>query len=283
MITIRLNGGLGNQMFQFAAAFALARRQNCPIGLDTDRLDRHGASPDTSRPYLLDHFKLPPSTKPRSTLVNKVRRLFGVERVYREPHFHFDEAFFGLESPITLEGYFQSERYFSDITGEVRATFVPNAPLSPAAAQSAVAIAASSNPVAVHIRRGDFITNPNAAKYHVLLDADYYRRALQIVCDRFPAESELFLFSDDPDYVEQALSFVGTRHVIRGNGDRPWEDMALMAQCRHHVIANSSFSWWGAWLAGKRGQTVIAPRNWFKGSGMANNLKDLFPAGWEVI
>jgi hypothetical protein len=292
MITIRLIGGLGNQMFQFAAASALGHRRGCPVAIDKGRIDdrrrwlpnRGRRSSDTRRTYMLDRFNLPQSVRRRSHAYVRLRQLLGVERVYREPHFHFDPAFLDLACPVTLLGYFQSERYFCDIADDVRAMFTLKEPLSPNTSRMLDAIAGKREAVALHVRRGDYVTNPTAADAHSLLDTEYYRAALQIMRDRLGHEPDVFLFSDEPEHAERMFSFVTNRTLVRGNADCPWIDMALMARCRHHIIANSSFSWWGAWLAKHPAQMVVAPRNWFRGNAaQSHSLKDFYPVGWQVI
>lgn len=277
-------------MFQFAAARALAHGAGGIVGVDVGALDRGGvfarasAGRDTARSYMLDRFNLPQPVRRRSRAYGRLRRWLGRETIYREPHFHYDPAFQSLKGPVTLSGYFQSERYFAAIADAVRAMYTLAVPLSPTADATLAAIANTPEAVAVHVRRGDYITNPAAAAAHTLLDADYYRRALTILRERLGREPDVFLFSDEPDQVAEVLPLAGRQTLVRGHADRPWEDLALMARCRHHIIANSSFSWWGAWLAKNPTQAVIAPRDWFKGRmAETNNLKDFYPAGWVVI
>ncbi len=201
---------------------------------------------------------------------------------YREPHFHFDHGFESLGPQTELFGTFQSERYFSSIADQIRRYFEPREPFGAAARVAADRIAESMLPVSVHVRRGDYLQAATAA-VHGILDNGYYRRALAEIEDRIGRSPDLFAFSDDLDAAAQVLNFVPPNRVtyIAGDPARPWEDMALIARCRHHLIANSSFSWWGAWLNRSRDKIVVAPRSWFTQKGLlTRDTRDLYPFGW---
>ena len=204
---------------------------------------------------------------------------------YRESHFHYDPAFEALGPQTSLFGYFQSERYFSSIAENLRIWFSLREPLGDAAAAALKQIEASRMPVSVHVRRGDYL-KPGTLEYHGVLGEPYYREALVHIEAAAGQEVELFVFSDDASAAEQVLNFVPKSRLFHVHGDpeRPWEDMALMARCRHHVIANSSFSWWGAWLNRSTDKIVGAPRAWFAPSELKKlNTDDLYPSGWVLI
>ena len=204
---------------------------------------------------------------------------------YREPHFHYDPAFEALGSQTALFGYFQSERYFSAIAGSLRDWFSPREPFGGAAADVLSRIEASRLPISVHVRRGDYL-NPGAAEFHGILGETYYREALGRLEAGVGPEAELFVFSDDAAAAEQALNFVPKSRLnhVCGDPERPWEDIGLMARCRHHLIANSSFSWWGAWLNRSPDKVVVAPRAWFAPAELKKlNTADLYPPGWILI
>jgi glycosyl transferase family 11 len=304
VITVSLIGGLGNQMFQYAAGKALAERHGVPLALDISGFKNYAL-----RSFLLDRLLVPevialpsqtePIQKPeinftRAKWKARIDRLLvkaGLPRLtpspsdYREPHFHYDPAFEALGPQTTLFGYFQSERYFISIAESLRDWFSPCEPLGDAVAAALARIEASRLPISVHIRRGDYL-NPGTAEYHGILGDSYYRDALVRLGAGANQDAELFVFSDDVAAAEQVLNFVPkSRQVyVRGDPARPWEDMALMARCRHHVIANSSFSWWGAWLNRSPDKIVIAPRAWFAPNELrSKNTKDLYPAGWILV
>jgi hypothetical protein len=306
LITVSLFGGLGNQMFQYAAAKALAQRHRVPLALDLSGFSDSGIV--MPRRFLLDRLRVPEAVAgSEGTGVSKAVKYFfrakwmgridsllgcsGLPKLpqsphfYREPHFHYDPTFEALGPRTAVFGYFQSERYFGPIARDLRKWFAPRERLAGAAADVLARIEASRLPASVHIRRGDYL-NPGTAEFHGILGEPYYREALGRLGGAIRGEPELFVFSDDPEAAEQVLNFVPSSRLthVRGAPERPWEDMALMARCRHHVIANSSFSWWGAWLNRAPDKVVVAPRAWFAQTQLSKwNTCDLYPPAWLLV
>jgi hypothetical protein len=301
LIVVHVVGGLGNQMFQYAAALALARRHDVAL-----QIDASGFRFYRSRPFQLDKLSIPaeylPSrhaepllpVRPSAALDLAERvlrrigrpRTFGRRGLYREPHYHFDRKFFELKPPVLLDGYFQSERYFAPVTDELRRHFRSQLPLAPAAAGVGDVIERTASSISVHVRRGDYITAAGAARTHGVPDSGYYRRAMDILASRNGGDFRVFLFSDAPDEAARLLDFIpaGRLVVVRGDTAQPWDGMALMAKCRHHIIANSSFSWWGAWLDPRPDKAVIAPRAWFTPDELRRkNTCDLYPEQWILV
>ncbi len=304
MITVSLIGGLGNQMFQYAAGKALAARHGVPLALDVSGFRNYAL-----RPFLLDRLQVPEadavsaSSAPAAKAPDRFARSLWRQRAdrllafaglpksamslgeYREPHFHFDPAFERLGPQTALFGYFQSERYFASIAENLADWFSTREPLGDAAAAVLTRIERSQMPISVHVRRGDYL-KPGTAEFHGILGELYYREALRRLEDTIGRDAELFVFSDDAAAAEQVLNFVSRSRLVHVCGDPkcPWEDMALMARCRHHVIANSSFSWWGAWLNRWQDKVVIAPHAWFAlGELSKQNTGDLYPPGWVLV
>jgi hypothetical protein len=302
VITISLIGGLGNQMFQYAAGKALAERHGVPLALDLSGFKNYAL-----RSFLLDRLRIPevidspaqaePIQMPeinfaRAKWKARIDRLLvkaGLPKLtplpneYREPHFHYDSAFEALGPQTALFGYFQSERYFSSIADALRGWFAPREPLGAAAAAALAKIEASRLAISVHVRRGDYLI-PGTVEYHGILGEPYYREALGRL--EVGQDAELFVFSDDAAAAEQVLSFVPKSQLVhvRGDPECPWEDMALMARCQHHVIANSSFSWWGAWLNPSSDKLVVAPRAWFAPDELSRrNTGDLYSPRWILV
>lgn len=293
-------------MFQYAAGKALACRHGVELALDKTAFRNYAL-----RSFLLDRLQIPEAhatadqrlndkPKPATDFAvmrwrNRADRLvagFGLRKLspvpatYSEPHFQFDPDFFALNSTVSLFGYFQSERYFADVTDKLRDHFQPRDGLGRQAQSIADAIAGSALPVSVHIRRGDYVKSVETARVHGVLGAAYYRKALSILQGALASSITVFVFSDDPDDAEAVLDFVPRENLVhvRGDRDRPWEDMALMARCRHHVIANSSFSWWGAWLNPSSDKIVVAPREWFTPAELRRrNTCDLYPRDWILV
>jgi hypothetical protein len=303
VITVSLIGGLGNQMFQYAAGKALAERHGVPLALDISGFRNY-----VLRPFLLDRLLVPeavtsvqeePPPKPelnftRAKWKGRIDRLLGKAGLpklaaspneYREPHFHYDPAFEALGPRISLFGYFQSERYFSSIAESLRDWFSPREPLGTPTKAALKQIETSRLPVSVHVRRGDYL-KPGTAEVHGILGEQYYRRAISRIESSLGGEVDFFIFSDDCVAAEQVLDFLPKPRLVhvRGDPERPWEDMALMSRCRHHVIANSSFSWWGAWLNRSPDKIVMAPRAWFTPTELKKlNTADLYPPGWILV
>jgi hypothetical protein len=293
-ITIRLVGGLGNQMFQYAAGVGLARHRDGRLLLDLSAFANYAAWP-----YQLDKLRVPqdigqspaPVWPPNGSLAARVGRRLSrgapkaVNGVYVEPHFHFDQNFFELGGEhIRLEGYFQSPLYFAGCDQLLRERFQPIAGFGATAQAWADRIDAAPGSVSLHVRRGDYVNNPDVAAVHASVEQGYYDRAIATIRRMFGDELDFFVFSDDPAFATQAFAALPRAHVVRSDPERSWEDMFLMARCQHHIIANSSYSWWGAWLNAKPDKVVFAPAQWFTRQRLATtNIIDLFPSGWIIL
>lgn len=289
-VIVRLVGGLGNQMFQYAAGRAVAVRNEAPLTLD---LSWFGTDPE--RQYALAPFminarirddqnreRLKPSWV--EWFAGRVRRTLnfpcqGVP-VFFEKSFRYDPEIEVISAPIILNGYFQSERYFSSIQSLIAEEFsLQHEPKS--ATAEMLALIHASDAICVHIRRGDYITNSSANAYHGTCGLEYYNDALAEVSTGL-RNPHCFVFSDDPLWVRENFktSILMTLVDIHGTQEAH-EDLRLMRECRHFVIANSSFSWWGAWLSASEGKRVVAPKVWFKNS--ENATTDLIPSGWRRV
>lgn len=291
MIISQLLGGLGNQMFQYAAAYALADRLHVPCKVDLREFQ------ENPRPYELDRFVGEPQAasagevpaRPGLWQARAIRLCarYGLpERWYRGHRFterrpfSYDERFERLTDPTYLVGYYQSERYFVRVADKIRHAFAFRQ--EPAGLNAEMITCVSDgNSVSVHVRRGDYVSNPHANRYHGTCKPDYYARAFQYVAGRIETP-QFFAFSDDPDWVRANIAFPGPVTFLTHNiGESSWEDMRLMSHCRHHVIANSSFSWWGAWLDPRPDKIVVAPAQWMRDPTI--EAKDLIPHGWKRL
>jgi hypothetical protein len=282
MIVVRLQGGIGNQLFQYAAAYALSRRLGCPLAMDLSIYEK-----EKVRRYALDQFNIPqrivppPFLRTGSPVMQRAMAAFGLRPflTYREPHCQYDPRFLNLSPPVQIRGYFQSERYFAPVASELRGQMKLAVPLSEPAMKVAREIAASRMPISIHARRGDYLLSEGQA-----LDIAYFQQAYSIMNALVAKQATYFVFSDDYEYAEAGFEFLPDRVIVRGDPHRAWEDLVLMSQCRHHVIANSSFSWWGAWLNSSSDKRVIGPRRWFAESiATRYNPIDLYPPGSILI
>lgn len=284
-IVVALEGGLGNQMFQYAAARAVAVRTSSQLELDIRPLLASG-----ERGYGLDTFRLRPPPEiiadgqpPRRH--GRIRRyinsiLWG-ERVFRESGFRYDPAVLSISPGIRMEGYFQSERYFTDVSQTIREDFTPREDLLAEISRTAEKLIPKESCVSLHVRRGDY-TNPATMAIHGLLDASYYEKALRLVAERAGQTLPICVFTDDPTWVRANLALPGEPRFVSEHTRTPLQDMMLMSRCTHHITANSSFSWWGAWLNPNQGKIVVTPREWFQPISRLDT-HDLRPAGWIQI
>jgi hypothetical protein len=176
-----------------------------------------------------------------------------------------------------LKGYWQSPKYFAPIENMIRRDLRVRTPLSGENKAIAGRIG-DSVAVSLHVRRGDYVTSEITSQYHGTCGAEYYYKAEQLLRDRL-GRFILFVFSDEPAWAEANLRFASSTVFVRHNGpDQHHEDMRLMSMCKHHIIANSTFSWWGAWLCQNPEKIIVAPKNWFREAG--HRTDDLIPPDW---
>lgn len=274
IVTLGVSGGLGNQLFQYAAARSLAIRCNADLVLDLSfyHSGRH-------RNFELQQFPIKAVLRdlPKSKFLAAVSQLAGslIPRPqYREKSFNYSREFEQITAPVILDGYFQSYKYFESCTNDIRSELKPP-DLNGAYNRRLIEAISSQQSAILHVRRGDYVTNAKAKKMFAECSVDYYRRAL----DLLPSSCPVFVFSDDIPWAKQNLN-IGDSAVFIGDGTprSGIEDLKLMSLGHHHIIANSTFSWWGAWLAGPRKGLTIAPARWFVDQAIIDS--DLFPADW---
>lgn len=288
-ITVRLRGGLGNQLFQFAAGSAVADRLACPLFVDTGPL-ADVLPGDTTRTFELDWLVDPANVLTGSPsvlsgrLLRRVARHLPIQlgaRTFTEGSFAYDATIAAVQRGTTLEGYFQSWRYFDSIKGPLRSRLQGAAPRSQWRASMEEQLSASGPWTAVHVRRGDYLKPRNSA-YHGLLGRSYYQTALAELAGR-GLDHRVVLFSDDP---EAAGGLVGPQavpvEIVRPPADtNPIESILLMSRATAVVTANSSFSWWAAWLADPSSSTVVTPVPWLSQANADES--DLRPPGWATV
>jgi hypothetical protein len=218
--------------------------------------------------------------------LGRCSRLLTRWAVYKERGHRFDPSLFTVPSGTVLQGYWQSERYFKQERNALANELSPVQRL-PALLESWRREMASSPSVSVHVRRGDYVALPSAASFHGALPLAYYRRAIERIRQVEPSPV-CYVFTDDPAWCRSNLVLDGCKvhHVSAELASNSIQDLALMRSCRHHIIANSSFSWWGAWLAGADtpgGGVVVAPRRWFADATDTAAVADRFPSHWELL
>lgn len=289
MVIVRLIGGLGNQMFQYAAGRRLARMLGVKLKLDISEFDKY-----TLRTYDLGVFNIQESfATPEEVAALTVRKQGIVERmigwILREParmtptyirekeKFHFDPDILNLPNNVYLEGSWQSEKYFADIGMIIRQEFTVKTPPVGKNKELMKRIA-SYESVSLHVRRRDYVSNPRTNRFHGTCDLDYYFRCVEYLA-QILENPQFFAFSDEPEWVRHNLRLPYLTTVVDHNGiDKAYEDLRLMSQCKHHIIANSTFSWWGAWLSQNPERIVLAPKGWLRSHDY--DPRDLIPDRW---
>jgi hypothetical protein len=293
-LRLRLNGGLGNQLFEYAAGLYYSERLSIPLEIVRPHIKLNGPRVAFPRPFQLDRFSITESITP-ATAVDRLlssprpqllRGRDAVSRLYRariveEPGIY---SFFPdllddvTAATIHLIGYWQASAYAAAVEAKLRRSLVLTSEPGETNVRYADAIRALECPVSVHIRGGDYASH--AAVSWVLMP-EYYAAAVAKMQDKYPRAS-FVVFSDDPEVARQVMSTTEVGLWVNGNDTaNAYEDLRLMSICKHHIIANSSFSWWGAWLNRAPVKTVIAPRYWL------NSYDSYFPAlcppTWDVV
>jgi len=282
MIISHCIGGLGNQLFQYAAGRTLALRYNVPLKMDISGFDSYdlrkfelpGFHASFSIATETEIKKLKPAnnfSKAVSYLKPKRYRTY-----HREHFFHYDPSFMYAGPDTYLKGNFQSELYFREISAVLKEELRIRESLITACIDYGNVLA-GENSIAVHIRRGDY-TKKTFLEYHGLCPKEYYQEAMHLIQSKVQ-DPVFYFFSDDIPWTKDNLDIPGARYVSGNTTSTHFEDLYLMSRCRHAIIANSSFSWWGAWLNPNPGKIIIGPKNWFGPRG-PKDTRDILPADW---
>lgn len=262
MIDVRLKGGLGNQMFQYALGRVLSIKHNTNLFLDLNYFKNKNFTP---REYNLDQFNIKAQIIEKSRIPLLLKFFLPLIKKIN------------WNGNIYLDGYFQSEKYFKEYTEVIRKDFtLKNSP-----AQNIQILAEEikkANSVCIHVRRGDYVGN----KFHEVVDNEYYNKGIEYINSRTSIE-KIYVFSDDIEWCKNNLKFeFPTMFVDSGYaGEKGEGHMYLMSKCKNFIIANSSFSWWGAWLASYPAKIIVAPKQWFPDASI--NTDDLIPKEWVRI
>ena len=294
-VIVSLYGGLGNQLFQYATGRSLSILNKSELIFDLGWFDEsEQLSETTPRKYTLSnvglHFKCQSVGLPHfyhklrfwrvvSRFLSKIGLLKNRVPLYNEAGTRFDKNLLSLNSPIWLNGYWQSYKYFESISDVIKSD-LQQKKLSSDTGKLLKEIE-GKNAICIHFRRGDYITNKNAATTHGTCKVDYYYEGLNIVKKNF-ANPECYIFSDDPAWVRLNFKPSVPMTVVDINGpDEAYQDLFLMAACKRFIIANSSLSWWGAWLSSSENKVVVAPKKWF--ANKSYDTSDLIPPDWIRI
>ena len=290
MIIAEVAGGLANQMIIYAAARALAIHKNVELKLDLSALNKDktykyylhnlNISAELASPDEIAKIRQSSKMKIVEKIKNKLRKKLKIKvpYIYREPLCSYDDSFWSLPDDVYIGGNFISTKYFDKINDILIKEFAVKTALSSKTEEVCETIK-NCESVSIHVRRGDFASNPHTNEFHGLVDVDYYSRAIKYIESHVPNPS-YFLFSDNLEWAreniksEQPIIFVD--HVRQ---DDAYEDMHLMKHCKHNILANSGFGLFGARLNENSQKIVIAPKKWFANEEM-NALLDLIPKEW---
>ena len=292
MVISHIIGGLGNQMFQYALGRTLSLDRNESLHLDISGFNRYGLHQGfelsrvfecpvevASKTEIFDILGWQQLPLIRRILARSSMQVFRRDGFVVEPYFQYWPVINQIPQDSYLFGYWQSERYFQFHADIIRTDFIFKSPFVGGNVKLAEQIS-STNAVSLHVRRGDYVKNSKTTLIHGLCSLDYYRAAIQLMVER-TQEPYFYIFSDDITWVRDNLKIdLPHCYIDHNNGLDSYNDMHLMSLCRHHIIANSSFSWWGAWLNPNSEKIVIAPRKWFANE---NNVEDLIPEGWITL
>lgn len=287
MVVVQLLGGLGNQLYQYAIGRQIALTNDAPLKLELSKVAK-----DPLRTYRLKHFKIEAEIATPDDVIQAkggagmigrlLRRLDRFKPYYRrfwvkERHFHFDPKILTISGTVFLDGFWQSEAYFKSIEKKLREELALRSKLS-ACSERIAQTMQNTTSVSLHVRRGDYAANPDIY-YNCPLE--YYQNAIAKIKSRVE-NPHFFVFSDDPAWTRVNLTINDPTTFVTHNGvDRDYEDLWLISQCKHHIIANSTFSWWGAWLCSQPGKTIIAPKQWAWQAKY--NHKERIPEEWETL
>lgn len=285
MVIVRLIGGLGNQLFQYAYALSLTGK-GYRVKLDISEFDTYTLHGGFSLGHYGEGIEIASDAEvnavtrvgPLSTLVRKIQGKKS-RRIIKESNFSFDEKMLMPEDNHYLVGYFQSEKYFRNFREELLSSLSLEHKLSDYSQRVYADIIDSSVSVSVHIRRGDYVSDQSAYNTHGVCSLEYYFAAIQYFEECYP-EVDFYIFSDDIDWIKENLKVKRAQYITSEQTRFAGEDIYLMSQCDHNIVANSSFSWWGAWLNDNSSKEVIAPQQWYADSDMQRLSKTLVPDSW---
>ena len=290
MIVVRLSDGLGNQMFQYALALKLRNMYKTKVVFDMEYFQNNPL-----RKYELGVFgikvepvsELIPYRYPMTLWKRVLLRIYpvdiltGIQYVLERDKSYNDFVpmkNLDVNRIVVIQGFWQSEKYFCDISAEICRAFsfkkAPNVENENMIQQ----IKKTNNSVGIHVRRGDYLTDMGARDSFGTCSLEYYKRGMAYLEKKY-GEMNYFMFSDDIDWVRKSFhEYTNVTYVSHNKCKHAYEDMRLMSLCQHNIIANSTFSWWGAWLNNNPGKTVVAPRRWFQNDKIAP--KDIIPSSW---
>jgi hypothetical protein len=290
MIIVKLIGGLGNQMFQYALGYHLAKISDTGLKMDIAGFEKYKLHKVAIHHLNIDYGNSVIDNKK----INQLTNSYGVRgmlkssgilkpriKIIKEKAQDFEPGVISkYDEDVYIDGFWQSEKYFKPVEDEIRERLRVITPAS-VDNQQLLSKIQTCNAVSVHIRRADYVTNPKTLSFHGICSMDYYLEAARIIKSKI-SNPVFFIFSDDIEWAKKNIDFAAEQFFADiNNADTNYEDLRLMYSCKHHIIANSSFSWWGAWLNPAKEKIVIAPQKWFNTPGL--DSRDIIPDAWTRI
>ena len=283
MVIVRINGGLGNQMFQYAMAKSFAKNRN-----DIFKMDISFYPKQTLRKYELNLFYVKEDIaadkenimlRGQEGLYYKIRKKLNIP--LKRPSTYIRETLnFNIEKEVSypkeniyLDGIWQNEKYFFNIRKELISDFTPKIHLG-TEAKSYIEEIQKKNSISLHVRRGDYIANDHTKSFHGVCNIEYYKKAIEYIVSNVP-QPKFYIFSDDMQWCKKNFSFLENKVYVDKTANAI-EDLELMKNCKHNIIANSTFSWWGAWLNNFNNKIVITPKIWWE----AKPKQHIAPEKW---
>lgn len=286
MIIVKLKGGLGNQMFQYAMGKNIAHVHGMQLKFDILDFPDHN-----QRVYALDKFNVDTQKASQDEIFNlKYQNRNFLKKILRRAHkkssnyiqekdFILCKKILSINGSVYIDGYWQSEKYFKDNKAIIQYDFSIKHPLKGKNKKYSQLIS-SCDSVSMHIRRGDYVSNPVANNIHGICDTAYYKYCVDLIRQHLKLP-HFFIFSDEPAWVHENINLDFPFTIVdHNNTENAFEDMRLMSLCQHNIIANSSFSWWGAWLNSNPHKIVIAPQRWFTDKNKNIKTTNLVPDRW---
>lgn len=282
-VAVRILGGLGRQMFQYAFARSYALKHSKNLYLDISGCSPQGKG---KRPYLLEVFNIHPrfigSEEARKWKIKRhlpgfLRKLAGIKLYDEGMRFPYNAKLAENPGYAYLCGRFATEKYFMDYENIIREDFQIKCPPSPENAKIIEKIT-KENSVGIHVRCKPYAYTKNLYEVRGLCSFDYYMSAINYIAKRIE-KPVFYIFSDDPEWIRENFKIAYPTNIIDWNDEsKGFEDLRLMSLCKHNIMANSFFSWWAAWLNNNKRKIIIAPEKWFYGDEL--NIKDLIPENW---
>ena len=293
MVIVQLTGGLGNQLFQYAAGRSLSIYHNVPLLLDSSSFYRKTISElEIPRDFELYQFegvkeKIISPAELAATIDLKNEKSFFTRirpkykrQIYTCPFFHYDSNFFKSRKTVYLKGGWQSEKYFSPYKDIIFQSMQLKPDVIRPVAEKARLIKEKPS-VGVHIRRGDYLRMKVILEWHGVMSKEYYARGFETI-HKEKGDFSVLYFTDDPEWVQKELMPVMNGEIVSSSiSQNHFQDFHLLSICHHNIIANSSFSWWAAWLNANPDKRVIAPQKWFNQAKL--DTRDLIPETWARL